>query len=377
MVKKVDKITIDARMINNSGIGVYIRNYTEYILKNGFFSEVILLGNKKELDKFFSSYSNWYCKETNVAIYSIKEQLILPFLIPRCDVFWSPHYNIPLLPIRAKRRIVTLPDTAHLALSDSFNFGLIKRLYSQIVFKAATKLSDDIITISEFSKREIIHYTNVKKDKVKSIYLGVNDRLFHPINDTDSLTKVSEKYKLPQNFILFVGNIKPHKNLTTLLDAFLLAKPKIESYQLVILGKKEGFITGDSKIFEKISGNITLEDNVHFTGYVAEEDLPSIYNLAKLFVFPSIYEGFGFPPLEAMSCGCPVVCSNSASLPEACGDAVLYVDALNSTEMASAIQKLLSNDILKKELIQKGFNKARQYNWKTSSEQFTICLKNI
>lgn len=370
-------LCIDARMINNSGIGVYIRNYTEYVLRDKFFEEVILIGNKKELDKFFSSYSNWYCKETNIDIYSIKEQLILPFLIPQCDVFWSPHYNIPLLPIRAKKRIVTLPDTAHLALSDSFRFGLIKRLYSKIVFKAATKLSDEITTISEFSKKEILYYTQVNEDKVKSIHLGINDTLFRPIQDTHLLTKVFEKYKLPQNFILFVGNIKPHKNLTTLLDAFLLAKPKIENCQLVILGKKEGFITGDRKIFEKISKNPILEEHVHFTGYVAEEDLPSIYNLASLFVFPSIYEGFGFPPLEAMACGCPVVCSNSASLPEVCGDAVFYVDALNASEMALGIQEALSNDILRKELTAKGFNKAKQYEWKRSSEQFTDCLKNI
>jgi len=373
----MNKICIDARMINNSGIGVYVRNYAEYILQNEVFEEVILIGNKKELDIFFSSYSNWYCKETNIEIYSIKEQLILPFLIPQCDVFWSPHYNIPLLPIRAHKRVVTLPDTAHLSLSDTFGFGLIKRLYSKIVFKAATKLSHEVTTISEFSKKEIVYHTQVKEDKVKSIYLGINDELFHPIHDTHSLTKVLEKYKLPQNFILFVGNIKPHKNLTTLLDAFLLAKPKIGDFKLVILGKKEGFITGDSKIFEKISKNPILEENVHFTGYVIEEDLPSIYNLAKLFVFPSIYEGFGFPPLEAMACGCPVVCSNSASLPEVCGDAALYVDPLKPLEIALGIQEILSNDTLRKELIEKGFNKAEQYKWKSSSEQFINCLKNI
>jgi len=370
------KICIDARMINNSGIGVYIKNYVEYMLKNKVFDEIVLLGKERELEKIFNSYPNWSCQEIDIPIYSIKEQFAFPFLIPTCDIFWSPHYNIPLLPIKAKKRVVTLPDTAHLVLTDLFDFGIIKQLYAKVVFKAATLLSDTITTISMFSKNEIVRYTGINPAKITAIHLGIDTNLFRKINNC-TLTKTTEKYKLPQNFILFVGNIKPHKNLTTLLDAFLLAKPKIGNYQLVILGKKEGFITGDSKIFEKINKNSILEENVHFTGYVAEEDLPSIYNLATLFVFPSIYEGFGFPPLEAMACGCPVVCSNSASLPEVCGDAVLYVDALNPSEMALGIQETLSNDILRRELTAKGFNKAKQYEWKRSSEQFTDCLKNI
>jgi glycosyltransferase involved in cell wall biosynthesis len=114
-----------------------------------------------------------------------------------------------------------------------------------------------------------------------------------------------------------------------------------------------------------------------FTYSKKESDCWNFYNLAKLFVFPSIYEGFGFPPLEAMACGCPVVCSNSASLPEICGDAALYVDALKPSEMALGIQEALSNYILRKELVAKGFSKAKQYEWKSSSEQFTDCLKNI
>lgn len=369
-------LTIDARMVNNSGIGVYIRNYTEYILKNNCFAEVILLGKKIDLTNAFGHYSNWQCHEMNVPIYSIKEQFVFPFLIPQCDIFWSPHYNVPILPIRAKKRVVTLPDTAHLALSESFDFGVIKKLYSKVVFKAATLLSDVITTISEFSKHEIVKYTGVAPDKVHTIHLGIDSILFQTITDAESLTKTTEKYKLPQKFILFVGNIKPHKNLSSLLDAFLIANSDIEPHKLVILGKKEGFITGDSKVFSKINGNDILKDKVKFTGYVAEEDLPKIYNLASLFVFPSIYEGFGFPPLEAMACGCPVVCSNAASLPEVCGDAVLYVDPMNIEKMASGIIEVIKNHKLKKDLIKKGFVKSKQYAWEQSSAQFIDCLKN-
>jgi len=371
----LSKITIDARMINNSGIGVYIRNYTEYILKNNEFSEIVLLGNKKELVKYFSKYSNWICKEITAPIYSIKEQLILPFLIPQCDIFWSPHYNIPLLPIKAKKRVVTLPDTAHLALSDSFGFSLIKKLYAQIVFKAATRISNTITTISKFSKNEIVKYTHTKPSKISTIYLGIDNSLFKPLNKSE-LTKTLEKYKLPQKFILFVGNIKPHKNLSALLDGFLLAESQLKGYNLVILGKKEGFITGDGKIFEQINNNEILKERVNFTGYVAEEDLPQIYNLASIFAFPSIYEGFGFPPLEAMACGCPVVCSDSASLPEVCGDAAFYVNATNPAEISSGLIEVLSNDKLKDNLIEKGFVKVNQYNWDKSSIQFIDCLKN-
>ena len=370
------KICIDARMVSNSGIGVYIRNYTEYILKNNCFAEVILLGKKIDLNKAFGHFSNWRCHEMNVPIYSIKEQFVLPFLIPQCDIFWSPHYNIPLLPIRAKKRVVTLPDTAHLALSEPFDFGLIKKLYANIVFKAATLLSDVITTISEFSKNEIIKYTGVSPSKVHVILLGINSTLFEKITDEVLLIKTREKYKLPQKFILFVGNIKPHKNLSSLLDAFLIANSDIETYKLVILGKKEGFITGDGKVFEKINENKVLQEKVIFTGYVAEEDLPTIYNLASLFVFPSIYEGFGFPPLEAMACGCPVVCSNSASLPEVCGESVLYVNPTNASEIAAIIVKVADDEKLKDVLIQKGIIQSKKYVWEQSAIQFIDCLKN-
>jgi hypothetical protein len=124
----MSKLCIDARMINDSGIGVYIKNYIEYMLKNKIFNDIILLGKKRELEKLFNSYPNWYCQETDIPIYSIKEQFAFPFLIPKCEIFWSPHYNIPLLPIKAKKRVVTLPDTAHLVLADLFDFGIIKQL---------------------------------------------------------------------------------------------------------------------------------------------------------------------------------------------------------------------------------------------------------
>ncbi len=361
-------VCVDARMINNSGIGVYIVNYVKYLLNIDTLN-LILLGDKDELSQNFNGYGTFEIIQFKSPIYSIKEQFYYPFKIPNCDVFWSPHYNVPLFPIRAKRRVVTIPDAAHLALAKTFEFSLIKKIYSLIVFRAATYISDKIITISDFSKKEIIKYTGITPLKVITVHLGIDKSLFKLLHKS-SLIGINEKYNLPEKFILFVGNVKPHKNLIKLLESFLLASKDINNIGLVILGKKEGFITGDNKVFAEINSNAYLTQNVHFTGYVQEADLPKIYNLASLFVFPSLYEGFGFPPIEAMSCGCPVICSNAASLPEICGDAVEYFNPNDSKDLALKIKNVITNEKLKKELIIKGFLTANKYTWEISSHQF-------
>ena len=173
---------------------------------------------------------------------------------------------------------------------------------------------------------------------------------------------------MPKKFILYVGNVKPHKNLTGLVEAFLLAKEKLRDYHLVIVGKKEGFITGDASLIKRISDNEFLSERVIFTGYVPNDDLPVMYNLASLFVFPSFYEGFGLPPLEAMACGCPLLTSDAASMPEVCRDAARYFDAGNPSDIAEKIIDSLfgsDSDIF----VQRGLRRIEDFSWKTFYKQ--------
>ena len=367
-------ICIDARMIKNSGIGVYIYQYVNRLIGSKMF-EITLLGNRTTLEGYFGHYNNWDCINAEFPIYSIEEQLKLPRLIPVCDIFWSPHYNIPLLPIRAKKHLVTIPDMAHLAFAKLLS--PLQRLYANIVMRFAVKKANKILTISFFSKNEIIKYTGVRSDKVDVIYLGLDTKIFRIINDPIKINEVYNKYKLPERYLIFVGNVKPHKNLRKLVDAFSDISKLYPDLYLLIVGKKEGFITGDKELFEFIEDDTYLKERVRFTGYVELNDLPLIYGQADLFVFPSLYEGFGFPPLEAMACGCPAVVSSAASMPEICGDAVEYVNPNDSKCFVKTITKILDQPALRNELVEKGSFQFKKYNWQDSYNLFIHVIKNL
>jgi glycosyltransferase involved in cell wall biosynthesis len=352
-------------MHNASGIGTYIKNIVPFLVDR---FEVTLLGNLTEIQKY-----EWSSKvkiiECNSNIYSIKEQFELFFRIPKCDIFWSPHYNIPLLPIKAKKRVVTIHDVFHLAFYETLS--LKQKLYAKLVINQATSRSDKILTVSKFSVDEIKKYTSTSKD-IDVVYNAIDFDKFKIIYDKSKLDFAKDKYKLPNKFLLFVGNVKPHKNLKNLL----LAIKDIE-INLVIVGKKDGFITGDDNISSLIK-KCNLENRVFFTGYVDDDDIPTIYNLSKVFVFPSLYEGFGIPPLEAQACGCPVVCSNVASLPEVGGvDSVLYCDPYDVNDIREKIELVLNDEALQNDLRIKGFENIKRFSWEESARKIQILMEGL
>ncbi len=310
-------LCIDVRMAFCSGIGTYIRELVPLLQKD--FRITLLV----------DQLSREWCEGLEqilftAPIYSLKEQWQYPSTIPPCDLFWSPHYNVPLFKIRAKKRLVTIHDIYHL------KFGsLLQRLYAKLLMRAALQ-SDGVITVSEFSKSEIENHFKVKR--VRAVHIGVNQSHFYPREHCDRLR---QKYQLPQNFALFVGSHKPHKNLDGLKKALAI----LSDVPLIAVG------------------NGLLE--------VAHADLPVLYSMAQVFVFPSLYEGFGLPPLEAMSCGCPTAVAKKASIPEVCGEASLYFDPENIEEMAQTIQRALQQ---RDPLIQKGFQRASLFSWEKCAE---------
>lgn len=364
----------DSRMINNSGIGVYIREYIRFILTKDSF-RITLIGRKDELDFYFSHFSNWHHIDADFPIYSITEQLKLPLLIPTCDVFWSPHYNVPLLPIRARRHLVTVPDVYHLAYYRTLSMP--QKVYAKVVANAAVRRADRITTISMYSKQEILRFTGADAARIDVLYLGLDTTLFQPIRHPAEWKRVKTRYKLPDQYILFVGNVKPNKNLRRLVDGFAKLLTVLPALNLVITGKQEGFITGDPALFARIRADEELARRIVFTGFVDTKDLPVLYSLAHLFAFPSIYEGFGFPPLEAMACGCPVVASNASSIPEICGDAAQYVDPLDADSIARGLRVVATDSDLRQQLIGAGHRQCLRYNWTESSEGFVTLIKEL
>jgi len=362
-------------MINHSGIGVYITHFTNFLISTNQY-HIILIGETRLLLKKIQLQNNTRIIENDFPIYSIKEQFLMPFVIPMCDVFWSPHYNITVFPIRAKKTILTIPDIAHISMANFLGFNFVKKLYSNLVLYVGLQKADLITTISGFSKAEICNFHNVDK-KIKVIHLGIDHYYFQPIKSDSLLSNVKSKYNLPEKYILFVGNVKPNKNLKTLVLAFEKLIETNPDIFLVIVGKKEGFITEDTGLFELISQNPILAQNIYFTGYVNTEDLPAIYQLAHIFAFPSLYEGFGFPPLEAMAMGTPVVASSVTSIPEICGDGVIYFDPNDPKDLLSKILKLLNDNSLIATMVKKGFVQTHGYTWEKSCQNFLEAIDRL
>lgn len=350
------KLCIDARLIDAAGIGTYLKSLISGLKKHYDLSYLIKQEDSKTFEKGIVVKS---------PLYSFREQVELPLRIPECDLFFSPHFNIPLFPIRAKKRITTLCDAYHL---DHFKLlSLPQKLYASFFYNAALSLSDHVITISAFSKERLLSQCRKSPKKLSMIYPGVEiSRFDSPLNAVKK-AKIREKYVLPERFILFVGNIKPHKNLRRLLYAyqFYLRNAK-HPIPLVLCGKKEGFIHGENSLERVLRHDKSVQDKVFITGHVEEEELPAFYKMAELFVFPSLYEGFGYPPLEAMAAGCPVIASSAGSIPEVCSDATIYFNPYDMKGIGTLLNTVLSNTTMQQELIEKGKKRVALFNLEKS-----------
>lgn len=350
-------------MYKHSGIGVYLTNVLGYLQSKSLFSISLAAGK---------NFGDGAQVALESPIYSLKEQLEYAIRIPKVDLFWSPHYNVPILPIRAAKRVVTIHDVYHLAFAETLS--KFQKAYARIMMNRAVQLSDAIITVSEFSRQEIVKYTNCDPAKITVIRNGVKQ---HTVVLDDK--SVRARYQIPTGpYILFVGNVKPHKNLLTLLKAFMTLPESLYcNLRVVIVGKKDGMITGDVELHNLINEDGLLSKKVNFTGIVDEGDLDTIYANAALFAFPSYYEGFGLPPLEAMVNGCPVVSSNATSLPEVCGDAVLYFDPKDVAGLVKAMTSVLTNPDLVQSLRKKGYERVKQFTWERSAKQHNALFEKL
>lgn len=342
------KIAIDARMINYSGIGTYIKCVIRALLDD--YELILITDQQKTIDQ------PWLNKvkivHSTAPIYSIKEQIKLPFKIPHCEIFLSPHYNIPLLPIRARKRIVIIHDVNHLVYYDQLS--PIQKLYAKLFLKLAVNISDAVITVSNFSEGEIRKYIGKISNNINVLYFGVDEKLMGKRDNPEEMNRIKSKYNLPDNYILYVGSPKPHKNLITLLKAFTLLLADFPNQKIVVVGISKDQVMQTGFIESVTLTNNEIMANLIFTDYVADSELQLIYKQADFLVFPSFYEGFGLPPIEAMLNYCPVIASDAASIPEICGNAALYFDPNNEVELYEKIKVFLSDLNLRNNFIRKG-----------------------
>lgn len=354
------EIAVDARMIHASGIGTYLQNILPAICSN---YKTVLLGDIKALHTYHADVI-----EFTAPIYSIKELATLPFKVPACKVFWSPHFNVPLFASRAAKVVTTIHDVFHLAFFNTLSSK--QKIYARFFYNHAARQSDAIITVSNFSRQEILRYTAAKADQIKIIYNGVHQASFGRAFSATEAEAIIRKYSLPQRYILFVGNVKPHKNLIGLVEALEAIFKKNENLFLVIVGKKVGFITGDNQVGKLIAASPLLKERILFTGFADQDDLPFIYQRAKLLVMPSLYEGFGLPPLEAMAADTLTAVSDQASLPEVCKDGALYYNPYKKEAIRLVLEKALNLSTEEEYTLKRKASEISQtYSWEQSRQE--------
>jgi glycosyltransferase involved in cell wall biosynthesis len=283
------------------------------------------------------------------------------------------HFYNNMIPCGVRgKKVVTIHDLTHKAYPEAMDPAL--KTFMDRNFKISLDRADKIATVSEFSKGEIIKYFAVDPSKIAVIPSAVNAGSYFPIKDQKTLAPYKKKYSIAGEYFLYLGTLEPRKNIGLLVEAYHLLKQKIPDVPRLLLGGKKGWLY--ESIFKKVEA-LGLGKNVLFLGYVPDEDVAPLMCGALAFVFPSLYEGFGTPPLEAMACGVPVLTSNCSSLPEVTGDAALLVDPSRVEEIAAGMERLLTDKNLRGELSRKGLERAKQFTWERAASLTLEMYKSL
>ncbi len=369
------KIGIDARLYGPQSRG--IGRYVEKLIKNleiiDKTNEYFIFLDRDSYDLYQPSNPNFKKVSADFRVYGWQEQVLFPFLILKnsIDLMHFPHFNVPLL--YPGKFLVTIHDLiiSHYPESRATTLSpwlyRLKLIIYQMTIRKAVKGAKKIITVSEFSKQDIIEQFKIKKEKITVAYEGVDlSDLPEKLSENNDLSK----YGIEGDYLLYIGSAYPHKNLENLCLAFneLTNKDKFKELKLVLGGKNTIFHERLISYIKEISPEGELMKKIILPGFIEDSDLPLIYLKAKLYVFPSLIEGFGLPPLEAQTYGTPVVASNSSCLPEILGDSALYFKPESYLDMAEKISLALENEDLREKLIENAKENLKNFSWRKMAE---------
>ncbi len=366
------RIFIDARVLNNqkiSGIFEYTKNLLNHLLKIDQENEYLLFLNsfrkRRKIDFNFKNIKILNYHLPNRFLELLTRFLNFPKIdqFIKADIFFQPNINI-LAFKEYQKRIMTIHDLSFVHFPEFFGYRERLWHWRQNLEKQIQKIGL-IIAVSDFTREDILKTFKLRPEKVIRIYSGVN-KFYQP-----------KDFPLPSRpFILYLGTIEPRKNISTLIQAFNLLKKnnkKFQDFQLVLAGSF-GWLY--DKILKEAQESVYFSDII-FKGQVSEEEALVLYNTASVFVYPSFFEGFGFPPLEAQACGLPVIASDQTSLPEILGKSAILVNPHRVYELTSALEAVLTNDRLRKELKVKGFENVKRFDWDKTAQEFLLCLKSF
>lgn len=377
------RIGIDARFYGPSGkgLGRYTKEVVDNIIKinvenkDDAFDYVVFL-SPDNFDEFEISSPRVEKILVDCPWYTWREQLFMPMIIKRAklDLIHYPHFNVPIFsPIKF---VVTIHDLilTHFptkrATTKSALVYWFKNLAYRLVILSAVKRAAKIIAVSEFTKKDIIDNFKVSPDKVIVTYEGAAD--LNKADDLKFYNKLKEGEKsglniIPkEDFLLYVGSAYPHKNLEILLEAFSILQKESYPLRLMLVGRSDYFYERlkERAIQMSLWNESDNSSPIIFAGYVSDDDLTHLYSKAKAYIFPSLYEGFGLPPLEAMSKSCPVLSSNKSCLPEILGDAAYYFDPKDEKDIVKKIKEICLNENLRQDFILRGLKKVDDYDWR-------------
>ncbi len=368
------KIGIDCRIYSSKFTG--IGRYTHELVKNLIRindekmrpHEIVLFFNEPEFNEYNPPNPAIKKVLVNARHYSFAEQIKFLRTLNKehLDFMHFPHFNIPYFYCRPYT--VTIHDLTISLFPGKGNkiWKFFQKIAYDIIIKNATVKAKKVITVSENTKRDLIEKLNVPEEKIEVIYNGVSDD-FTLIEDPKIFQKTLNKYKIKKEFLLYTGVWRYHKNLPRLIEAFAIFRQKKNiDISLVLTGRPDPeYPETKDKVKE-----LNLIDDVIFTGLINEEELVHLYNAANIYVFPSLYEGFGLPPLEAMKCGTPVVASNTSSIPEICGqENAIFFDPYNICDIAEKIEKVYTDANLQAKLIEKGMARASHFTWQITGQK--------
>lgn len=365
------KIAIDARGANwysGTGIGTYTQQVLKYILRFDTSNQYHLYWWGKNY-KEVSEKPNVTVSIASKKHHRFFEEYFIPENLKNkaIDIYHVPQNGIGLPSKKNCLYISTIHDIIPYVMPETVGRGYLKRFIEQM--PEIIQNSDMIITVSEFSKKDIMRIFDVEEDRIKVTHLAA-DECFKPMDKEYAKKIISEIYSINDDYILYLGGFSPRKNVKSILVAYSrIFKNLPMNIKVVILGPSKD----EHSYLIELCNSISIRDKVIFTGYVPYEHLPYFYNASTAFVYPSLYEGFGLPPLEAMSCRIPVITSNVSSIPEVVGGGAILINPFDTEELKAALEKLLCDERLRDDVAERGYMRSKQFSWaKTAAKTLNI-----
>ena len=369
------KIGIDINVVNHfprEGLGNYVYYLLENLMNLDWQNEYTLYLKSKPTGNFLLDIKNNF-KLKVLKVGKLWMQLGIPLscVFDKQDVILFTTPLVPFVSLPCKT-VVTIHDLAFMHLPE---FPLFSQRYLLALTKFATKRVDRIIVYSQSTKKDIVKYCGINPRKINLIYLGYDDESYNSKIDLNKTQLIKQKYNLTKDYILHIGAVKKRKNILRLIEALNLLKKEYRiKHMLVIAGRKD-----ESYYHELVLtiNRLGLKTEIVFTGYIVQDDLPYLMKGADVFVFPSLFEGFGLPVLEAMATGIPVVASNLSSLPEVVGNAGILVNPYNIEEIAQAIYRVLTDKNLREDMYNKGLERAKMFSWRRTAQETLKVLEDV